>query len=488
MKCTMINRNSGRVAAAGKALLLLILGAWLSGCATNPVSGGQDLVLMTEAQEIQLGKQSHQQIIQQYGRYDSPELQAMVNRIGQEIAAQSHRPDLEFTFTVLDAPEVNAFALPGGYVYITRGIMAYLNSEEELAGVLGHEVGHVTARHSVRQNTAQTATGLIGVLAAVATGDSSLTQTTQYIGSALVSGYGRGHELEADRLGAEYLARINYDPESMLTVIGVLKNQELFARERAQASGEKAPAAYHGLFSSHPENDRRLREVITAAKQYQSAEVKHPNPENYLKLLDGLAFGDSESQGIVRSNQFYHRDLNLHLSFPDGWQLINQPQKLLGVSADKSQLIQFVLGDAGGLSPDAFLKKTFPALKDGRALEGNAYSGEVVLDTPWGKKKGRVAAVEYNNSTFVVLGAGKSRLPGQRFDDTVASLRGLTKQEQKLATGRKIRLIRVQRGDTFADWAERSNIDQFEVSQLRLLNGLYPEGEPGPGQLIKLVQ
>lgn len=180
-----------------------MLAGWLAACATNPVSGGQDLVLMTEAQEIQLGKQSHEQIIQQYGRYDSPELQAMVNRIGQEIAAQSHRPNLQFIFTVLDAPEVNAFALPGGYVYITRGIMAYLNSEEELAGVLGHEIGHVTARHSVRQNTAQTATGLIGVLAAVATGDGSVAQTTNYIGSALVSGYGRGHELEADRLGAE---------------------------------------------------------------------------------------------------------------------------------------------------------------------------------------------------------------------------------------------------------------------------------------------
>lgn len=476
------------VATAIKGLSLLILGAWLTACATNPVSGGQDLVLMTEAQEIQLGKQNHQQIIQQYGRYDSPELQAMVNRIGQEIAAQSHRPNLQFTFTVLDAPEVNAFALPGGYVYITRGIMAYLNSEEELAGVLGHEIGHVTARHSVRQNTAQTATGLIGVLAAVTTGDSSVAQTTNYIGSALVSGYGRGHELEADRLGAEYLARINYDPESMLSVISVLKNQELFAQEQALENGEKAPAAYHGLFSSHPENDRRLQEVITAAKQYQGAEVKHPNPEDYLKLLDGMVFGDSESQGIVRRNRFYHRVLDLHLSFPQDWQLINQPNRLLGVSPEKNQLIQFVLGDAGGLSPRAFLHKNFPALTDGRILEKNAYTGKVLLDTPWGKKKGRVAAIEYNGSTFMVLGTGKSQPPGKGFENTLASLRGLNKQEKKLAAGRKIRLIRVQRGDTFTDWAERSNLDQFEVSQLRLINGLYPKGEPESGQLIKLVQ
>lgn len=488
MKCINRNRFSIRLVAAVKGMLLLILGGWLTACATNPVSGEQNLVLMTEAQEIQLGKQSHEQIIQQYGRYDAPQLQAMVNRIGQEIAAQSHRPNLPFTFTVLDSPEVNAFALPGGYVYITRGIMAYLNSEEELAGVLGHEIGHVTARHSVRQNTAQTATGLIGVLAAVATGNSSVTQTTNYIGSAFVSGYGRGHELEADRLGAEYLARVNYNPESMLTVIGVLKNQELFAQEQAREAGEEAPAAYHGLFSSHPENDRRLQEVITAAKQYQGANVKHPNPENYMKLLDGMVFGDSEDQGIVRRNHFYHRDLDLHLSFPENWQIKNQPKRLLGVSSDKSQLIQFMLGDAGGLSPQEFLTKTFPSLGNGRAIGRNAYSGKVLLDSPWGKKNGRVAAVEYKSSTFVVLGVGKSQLLGQGFDDTVTSLRGLSKQEQKLATGRKIRLIRVQRGDTFADWAERSNIDRFEVSQLRLLNGLYPKGEPEPGQLIKLVE
>ena len=377
----MKNNDSGLFMAAGKGLILLMLVGWLSGCATNPVSGGQDLVLMTEAQEIQIGNQSHPQILKQYGRYDSPELQAMVNRIGQEIAAQSHRPELQFTFTVLDSPEVNAFALPGGYVYITRGIMAYFNNEEELAGVLGHEIGHVTARHSVRQNTAQTATGLIGVLAAVTTGDSGLTQTTQYIGSALVQGYGRGHELEADRLGAEYLAKINYDPESMLSVIGMLKNQELFAQERARANGEEAPAAYHGLFSSHPENDRRLQEVIAAAKQYQGVEVRHPDPENYLQLLDGVVFGDSESQGIVRGNHFYHRDLDLHLGFPDGWQLINQPDRLLGVSADKNQLIQFMLGSADGLSPRDFLQKTFPTLSKGRVLKGDNYSGEVLLDT-----------------------------------------------------------------------------------------------------------
>jgi len=475
-------------AVVTKGVVLLFLGVVLAGCATNPVSGGQDLVLMSEAQEIQLGRQQHQKILKQYGRYDAPKLQAMVSRIGQEIAAQSHRPNLKFTFTVLDSPEVNAFALPGGYVYITRGIMAYLNSEEELAGVLGHEIGHVTARHSVRQQTAQTATGLIGVLAAVATGDSGLTQATNYIGTALVSGYGRSHELEADRLGAEYLARIHYDPDFMLTVIAVLKNQELFSQERARATGENAPAAYHGLFASHPENDQRLQEVIKAAKRLQVGEIKHPNPEDYLSLLDGVVFGDSEAQGIVHNNHFYHRSLNLYLGFPEGWQLINQPTRLLAVSADKKQLLQFVLGEEGITRPRTFLQKTFPDLRDGKAYGDHAYTGIAALDSPWGKRPVRVAAVKYAGKVFLVMAVGENGTPDEGFYSTIKSLRGLTTDEQKLATARKIQLIRARRGDTFTDWAERSNIDQFEVSQLRLLNGFYPEGEPQPGQLIKLVQ
>ena len=161
-------------------------------------------------------------------------------------------------FTLLDSAQVNAFALPGGYVYITRGIMAYMNSEEELAGVLGHEIGHVTARHGVRQHGAQTAAGVIGVLATIATGSREVAQASNQLGGALVRGYGRKHELEADRLGAEYLALTNYDPEKMLDVVEILKDQEEFEIQRAREDGRE-PRVYHGVYSTHPSNDLRLR-------------------------------------------------------------------------------------------------------------------------------------------------------------------------------------------------------------------------------------
>ena len=216
----------------------ILLGALtLTHCASNPVTGGKDFVLMSEQQEIQMGAQAHQDVLKEYAALDNPDLQAYVNEIGQRLAKQSHRPDLDWHFTVVDSPDVNAFALPGGYVYITRGIMVYLNSEAELAGVLGHEIGHVTARHGVRQQSAATAAGLGAVLGSVLVpgmNNQAAPRVMQSLAQAWTAGYGRDHELESDRLGAQYLAKSGYNPQAMIEVIGVLKNQELFAAEQAR--------------------------------------------------------------------------------------------------------------------------------------------------------------------------------------------------------------------------------------------------------------
>lgn len=184
------------------SLYLLPLFA-LGGCAVNPVTGGQDLVLISEQDEIELGKQSHRQVLQQYPVYDDPVLQDYVQEIGEKLAANSHRSNLDYRFTVLDSKEVNAFALPGGYIYITRGLMAYLQSEAELAAVLGHEIGHVTARHSVRQHSASQLANIGAVLGTVLfpNMNQATNQLVQTFGVALLRGYGREHELEADRLG-----------------------------------------------------------------------------------------------------------------------------------------------------------------------------------------------------------------------------------------------------------------------------------------------
>lgn len=256
--------------------LLLSSAAVLAGCSANPVTGEKQLALMSEAEEIQSGQQAHAEILKENPPYRDANLQAYVSRVGQMMAAQNHRQNLRYTFTVLDDPAVNAFALPGGYVYITTGLMAYLNSEAELAGVLGHEIGHVASRHNVSQASWNAVGGILASVAGEKLGNKDLINT---IGELGLSSYSRNQELEADSLGAEYLARAGYDPAYMTNVIATLQAYDQFS------GGTSDP--YRDLFSTHPNNDVRLQQVINQARQYGRG-GRDPGHETYLRQTDGL--------------------------------------------------------------------------------------------------------------------------------------------------------------------------------------------------------
>ena len=468
----------------------------LSGCATNPVTGELDLVLMSEEQEIVLGNQVHRDVLKRYDVYGDAEIGELVDRIGGELAAHSHRSDLDYTFTVLDSPEVNAFATPGGYVYITRGILAYMNNEEQLAGVLGHEIGHVTARHSVRQHSARTigsaAAGLLGAAVATATGDRDAGQMVDLglgqFGRALVSGYGRAHELEADRLGALYLARVGYDPGMMLGVVGILKDQEAFELRRAREEG-RPPRVYHGVFATHPRNDQRLQEVIRAADRYRIENPRVTNPDAFLGMLDGLDFGDSARQGILRGNEFYHEALDLFIRFPGGWQVTNSPARLLATGPGRDQAMVLQLVDRGDTStPEGFLRRNFLNLREGRRIGPDSYTAIADSRTRSGFVTVRVAATLHRDRVLILQGLGKSALPDRQVLETARSIRRLESGERGIAAGRHIRLVRAKPGDTFARLARRSPLGEYAEAQLRLLNGMFPDGEPAPGQLLKTIE
>ena len=276
---------------------LIIAVMSLIGCSTNPVTGKKDFSLINKDQELAMGKQAHNSIMKQKKPLRNAKIQAYVNNIGQQLAKQSHRKEIRYTFTVLDDPSVNAFALPGGYIYITTGIMAYLNSEGELAGVLGHEIGHVTARHGVKQQSAGMASSiLLSVLAKQAGGSGSEFGN---LNKALLSGYGRDHELQADRLGAEYLARIGFSPKNMSDVVGVLKSQEEFAKVQARREGRQ-PRAYHGVFASHPDNDSRLQKIIAEAGKYKKGATRDAGHNRYLNMIAGLKYRiDKKNTGKI---------------------------------------------------------------------------------------------------------------------------------------------------------------------------------------------
>ncbi len=477
-------------------LLLITVLANLAGCATNPVTGDQDFVLMSEQEEISLGRNYHKQILQEMPAYKDPALTAYVNQVGQRVARVSHRAELDFHFTVVDSPQVNAFALPGGYVYVNRGLLAYLDSEAELAAVLGHEVGHVTARHGVRQQSASTAAGVAGAILQATTGVQGSQDLFNVFGKAILSGYGREHELESDRLGAQYLARAGYDPQAMLDVIGVLKNQEIWAKQLAREKGT-APANYHGVFASHPDNDRRLQEVVGEASHLKTSNTPRIGRQEYLQQMEGLTYGPGEDEGVVRGNRFLHKPLNFGLTFPERWKIANQTDRLIATDPGQKGFIEITIDPRPAkLTPARFMKKKgLKDLRGGSAFKVgkfSGYTGTAPVKISQGQRLARFTVLFDDNNAFLFSGVSIDPRQRQKFDKQflaiARSFRRLSAAERKQASARHLHLVKAKAGTRMADLARKSPLREHAEEQLRLLNNLYPEGEPEAGQTLKLVR
>jgi predicted Zn-dependent protease len=476
-------------------LVAICLGLVLAACATNPVSGRREAVLMSEQQEIALGRDMNPKVLQAYGKYDDAALQAYVQGVGEKLAVVSHRPNLVYRFTVVDSTEVNAFALPGGYIYITRGILAYLSSEAELAGVLGHEIGHVTARHAVRQYTAATAAQLgmtLGGIFVPGMGSNVAQNVMGVLGQAMLSGYGREHELESDGLDAEYLARAGYDPQAILGVLRTLKAQGDYATAQAKAEGQQ-PQTYHGLFASHPDEDTRLKEVLTKASFLAPDKPAPDGRDVYLKHIDGMVYGDSAAQGVRRENRFYHRDLDFALEFPAGWRLDNRPDRLLAVAPGGKAQAQ--------LSSQDLNQRETPREFMTRRLGIRNPSGEEI--TPAGLpgyttplkiqgRPGRVSVIFHRNQAYILASVALDGADVAAVDaamrHTALSFHSLRDDEKPLAEPRHLRLHTAVAGDTYAVLASRLPLAGNAEAQLRLLNASYPGGEPKVGQIVKMVE
>jgi predicted Zn-dependent protease len=486
-----------------RSLIALLFAATLAACATvtNPVTGRTERTVMDEAAEVAEGKKAHQGVLEEYGAYDNPALQAYVNDLGQRLAKQSHRAQLEWHFTVLDSPEINAFALPGGYVYVTRGIMAYMESEADLAGVMGHEIGHVTARHGAQRATRQQTAGL-GVLAAsvlgavLGVGDVA-SQLSQSAAAGYIASYSRDQELQADQLGAEYLVRNRYDPQNMVNVINVLKSQERFAADTAKAQGKAASTGSDWL-SSHPSNDKRLEDITRIAAGYKGSNYVDDGRARYLKAVDGMDFGDSRAQGVTRGRNFYHEPLGIALTAPAGWKVQNAADAITLVNAgsDAGLVLKLVPEKAGGTHEEIIrnLFKPTQARVETRTLNGLAathLSGTAV------NSQGQSQPVEATvvngpaNRRFVMLYASKSAAALQAsmagLREAEGSFRALTAADRTAARPWRVKTVVLPAGG-FAQLARQSPLPGNAEQQLRLVNGVYGGKDPGPGQLVKVVE
>jgi len=475
------------------ALLLVLSGA----CASNPATGGADFVMMSEEKEIEMGQDMHPQIMSQYRAYPDAELQEYVNRIGQTLAANSDRPDIDYTFTVLDSDEVNAFATPGGYVYISRGLIVYLNSEAELAAVLSHEIGHITARHAVRQGARSKVLDVVGGIAGIVAGEAG-SALSNYVGGALINGYGRDLELEADREGAEYLVRAGYGSEPMIDVVRILKNQELFEITRAKEEGRE-PRVYHGIFSTHPDNDTRLREVVEAANKIDGRTVTDAaNRSEFLTRIDGMIYGKVGAGGVISEGEFRHAKYGIGMRFPKGWSLGSNRGRIESISPDrKSILILTRQPLKETVSPLTILTDRIGVkdLREKKTLNVNNVQGYTALapraNSPFGKRPVRYAVFTDDTYAYVIAGANAEdsaqRRDNYRIVSSMKSFRKLDARGRRSAETPSITIVEANAGTTMKRLASASPLTLYAEAQLRLLNDFYPSGEPQPGQKVKII-
>jgi predicted Zn-dependent protease len=458
----------------------------LTSCASNP-TGGIDFVTMSESREVELGTELNQQILQESPVYQDQQLQEYVNEIGQKLAAVSHRPDIDYTFTIIDSPDINAFALPGGFIFINRGLMLYLNTEDQLAAVLGHEIGHVTARHSVRQQAAsQTNNVLAGVLV-FATGVSSLGETSSLLGGALLSGYGRDMELESDGLGAEYLANAGYDPLAMVDVIGVLKNHEDFTKRTSSNA-----VSYHGVFATHPRNDTRLQEVVEQANELAEENESNADPQIFRERMDGLTLGQStQLAGSDARNRYYQNLLNYTVVFPDDWSWNDTTTTLNASSANDGLVFNVAVQRLQeSKEPRLFMQEDLglSGLQKTENLNQFGLQGHTGINPA---DNSRMAVIYYGPRAFIVTGLQTSGDLSDENDaillEAIRSFRPIAANERNIADPISIEYVRSD-GKTYDQLAADNPFDANTEDLLRLYNGDYPRGEPVAGEWIKIVR
>ncbi|HUO81525.1 MAG TPA: M48 family metalloprotease [Gammaproteobacteria bacterium] len=474
--------------------LLLALG----GCALNPATGGPDLVMMSEKKEIALGRKMHPEVLKAFPRYEDEELQAYVQSLGERLAKTSHRSDLEYHFTVVEDDAVNAFALPGGYIYVSRGLIAHMNSEAELAAVIGHEIGHVTGRHAVRQQSRAKLLNTLGSAVGVVSGVPIAGGAASIAGGALVRGYGRSLELEADELGAEYLAKAGYPTEAMISVIDILKQQERFEIDRARIERREARVS-HGFFSTHPDNDKRLEEIVRAAEKLGPGTPDADNADVFYSHLEGLRYGDRGWGGVVRNGRHYNLPYRITFKVPQGWRTVGKDDRLLAISPQGEAAMQVSAQPIGSMrTPRYFMVRQLGLdLREGREMTVAGMPAYIAIaeraESPFGRRPVRYAVIfdHSNGFAYVFSGAGendaRSVAADNEFIPAIFSLDKLDNRDAADAKPLAVKVVRAEPGMTFESLAADSPMSAYAEQQLRLLNNRYPDGEPEPGEPVKIV-
>ncbi len=474
---------------------IILISSLLYSCARNPVTGKRELSFISEKQEIAMGQQADPGIVQSFGLYEDPKLQAFINEKGAEMAAVSHRPHLDYDFKILDSPVVNAFALPGGFVYFTRGILAHFNNEAEFAGVLGHEIGHITAKHSVRQQNSQIFSQAIMIGGVVLSEDfrNYANVANQGLGLLLLKN-SRDHESESDKLGVEYSTKIGYDSHNMANFFQTLK----------RLSGESSIPSF---MSTHPDPVDRYAKVHNLTTDWQAKLNLTPeelvtNRNIYLKRIHGLIYGPDPKQGFVEGNSFYHPVLRFVFDYPQAWTLNNAPSQVTIAPQDGKALLLMTLAQAQDLSTaksEVIEQNKLNVIETQSASVNGNNAIKLISEQSQAAQNGQAAEViriltyliQYDSRIYVFHGMSKQadfNTYFGNFQNTMNSFKQLSDPKFLNREAEKIKIVTNDRAQSLKSILEKHKITSSRLEELAIINGMQLSDQVPQGMMIKVVE
>ena len=471
---------------------LIVSVSLFTDCARNPVTGKKQVVLMSEEQEIAMGKEADPQIIAQFGLYEDTAIQNFITAKGKQMAAISHRPKLEHSFRVLNSEVVNAFAVPGGYVYFTRGILAHFNSEADFSGVLGHEIGHVAYRHSVAQQR-NSILAQLGIIAGIII-NPELARFADMASTGLqllMLKYSRDAEREADQLGVEYSSKIGYDARQMALFFKTLE------RQSAGTEGAELPE----FLSTHPNPGDRYVTVNQLADDWKrKLNLTNPivNRNAYLRKMEGLIYGEDPREGYRENNMFYHPVLKFQFPIPMNWNYQNTPQMVQMAPKDGKALMMLMLAQGNSLqeAANAITQQYKLVQIETRNITVNGLPAIYLLADQQPEQQGRPALrtlsyiIQYNGSIYHLIGVSTitdfNNYAGS-FSNTMQAFRALTDPVKLNKKPQRIRIKNVGSSMTLSQFLVQNNVAGAKLEEHAILNGLQLTDNLMQGTLIKII-
>jgi len=484
----------------GLAPVLLASLMLVSACTTNRATGEQSFTaFMSEDDEKRVGAEEHPKILEQFGgEYESPKLRRYVTSVGKKLAAVSEVPNLPYKFTILNDEKVNAFALPGGYVYITRGLLALAENEAEMAGVLAHEIGHITARHTAQRYSTAQATNIgltvIGVLGSVVGLPSGIGQAVSLGANAAIQGYSRGQELQADMLGVRYMTRVGYTPDGMTEFF-----KKLDAHSKLEATMKGEDGVSHNIMSTHPRTKDRIIQAIKLAKAKKLRNPRVARTE-FLAQIDGMVFGSDSSQGIIRDREFIHPEFKIRFEAPPDYVVFNSPSHVRAIGPYKSRIV-FDMASQKAASKVKDLNRYLTGVYGKNlTMQGverlninglDAVTGSSQMQTQEGLRDIRLLVMRGGPDQIFRLAMltppERTNQMSESLRRTTYSFRRISDKEAAELKPLKVHLITVASGDSVASLSRRMPLGKFNAQWFRVLNGLEPNTRLRTGQRVKVV-